>query len=114
MAAGPIAHDKDVFQLLFTHAHRLDPTARAGSMFGCPAVFHGRRMSACVYGDSVGLRVPEEIASNSLRAGRATAFRPYGRPAMREWVQIDGGACAVAAGQDLLAAAVTFAGANNG
>ncbi len=60
------------------------------------------------------MKVPAEIASGSLRARRAAAFRPYGKPAMREWIQIDGGAEAIVASLDLLAAAIAFAEANNG
>jgi len=114
MEAAPITHDKDLFQSLFTEARRIGPTVRMGSMFGCPAVYQGRKLAACVYGSSVGLKVPAEIASGSLRAGRAAAFRPYGKPAMREWIQIDGGAGAIASSLDLLAAAIDFAKANNG
>ncbi len=113
-AAQAIAHDRDLFQTLVAEARRLGPDVRVGSMFGCPAVFQGRKLAACVYGDGVGLRIPEAIATASLQAGRARAFRPHGKPAMREWIQIDGGAAAIAASLDLLAAAIAFAAANNG
>lgn len=114
MPDATIKHDKDLFLNLFAEARRCDPKVRSGSMFGCPAVFYGRKMAACVYGESIGLKVPAEVASDSLRTGRAISFRPYGKPAMREWIQIDGGADTMVSSLDLLAAAVAFAKANNG
>lgn len=114
MAKGPMEHDASLFQVLLEQARGLDPAVRTGRMFGCPAVFRGRKMAACVYGDSIGLRVPEAIAAINKRSGRASPFQPFGKREMREWIRLDGGVTAVAAGRDLIAAAITFAEANNG
>jgi hypothetical protein len=113
MPAPATEHDRQLFQSLLAEARQLDPSIRTGQMFGCPAVFLGRRMVACVYGNSIGAKVPAPVASDSLDAGRATVFRPYGKPAMREWIQIDGGAAALRRRLDLLAAAIEFAASNN-
>jgi hypothetical protein len=101
-----------LFQDLVSEARRLDPAVRTGSMFGCPTLLRGQQMAACVYGDSIGLKVPEVIASISLRAGRATSFRPYGIPAIAEWIAIAGGARAIVRSLDLLAIAIAVAGAS--
>lgn len=61
---------------------------REGKMFGHPAFFVGRRMFACVYDDGVGLKLPAHRASALIEAGGAAPFQPYGKPKMREWVQI--------------------------
>jgi hypothetical protein len=87
-----IEHDKALFQSLLAAARAISPEIRAGQMFGCPAIYVGRRMVACVYGRAIGLKVPARLARENLDSGRATAFRPYGKPAMREWIQIEGGA----------------------
>jgi hypothetical protein len=114
MKAGRNTHDTALFEVLLAESRQLDQGVREGRMFGCPAVYHGRKMAACVYGEQIGLRVPEAIAADSIRAGRATAFRPYGKPAMREWIQINPRHSKLAAYRDLLGAAIAFAEANNG
>ena len=62
---------------------------REGRMFGHPAFFVGRRMFACVYGDGVGIKVPASVAARLLERADTEPFRPYGKPSMREWVQIN-------------------------
>lgn len=62
------------------------PEVRSGSMFGYPAFFRGRRMFLCVYGDGIGLKLPETRANELLNLPDFTPFRPYGKPKMREWV----------------------------
>jgi hypothetical protein len=49
-------------------------------------------MAACVYDGRIAMRVPAAIAQLTLGSGRAAPFRPHGRPAMPEWIVIDGGA----------------------
>lgn len=66
-----------------------DRDVREGHMFGYPAFFVARRMFACVYGDGVGIKVPLKLAAHLIERGVAIAFRPHGKPAMREWVQIN-------------------------
>lgn len=113
MELGPKMHDLTLFEHLLAESREIDKGVREGRMFGCPAVYHGRKMAACVYGEQIGLRVPEAIATDSVRAGRATAFRPYGKPAMREWIQIDPRCNTLTKYRDLLGAAIAFAEANN-
>jgi len=59
-----------------------------GSMFGCPAAFVGRRMAFCVFSSAVGAKVPEAEAAGLIASGTATPFRPFGRPPMREWIEL--------------------------
>ncbi len=65
------------------------PEVREGRMFGHPAWFVGRRMFACVYGDGVGLKLPEAEATALLRRADVVHFQPYGKAPMREWVQVN-------------------------
>jgi hypothetical protein len=111
--AKPIVHDKALFDLLMETARRIDPEIRTGSMFGCPAIYHGRRMATCVYGNDIGLRVPKDVAFENVSAGRAALFQPYGKPAMKEWIKLEGGAADLASKRDLIAAALAFAEVNN-
>jgi hypothetical protein len=110
----PKTHDLTLFGDLLAKSREIDERVREGRMFGCPAVYHGRKMAACVYGEQIGLRVPDAIAADSLRSGRAKAFRPYGKPAMRQWIQINPGYNTLTVYRDLLGAAIAFAEANNG
>ncbi len=57
-------------------------------MFGCPAVYLDRRLVACVWERSLAIRVPASLAADLVARGRAVRFRPYGRAAMAEWVQV--------------------------
>lgn len=110
--AGP-AHDRALFATLLAEARLRNPEARAGAMFGSPAVFVGRKMAACVFGDKIAMRVPASTASRSLQQGRAGIFRPRGRPATREWIEIEGSGKALIDNGDLLTEAVAFAELNN-
>lgn len=103
------AQDRALFEALLAEARLRNPEARAGAMFGSPAVFIGRKMAACVFGGKIGMRVPASVASLSLELGRATAFRPHGRPAMREWIKIEGSGEALTGEGDLLTEAIAFA-----
>ena len=108
-----LTHDKALFDAVLKRAASFDPTIRRGSMFGSPAIYVGRRMAICVYGASIGLRVPDALARRSIEDGRATPFRPYGKAPMREWIALDGGQRALEGHDDLLQAALTFAERNN-
>jgi hypothetical protein len=66
----------------------VEPEIRVGAMFGCPAAFVGRRMAFCVYGKAVAAKLPQAEAARLMAAGDATAFRPFGRPPMKEWVEL--------------------------
>ncbi|MGB8735482.1 MAG: TfoX/Sxy family protein [Rhodomicrobium sp.] len=111
MQDAPVKHDKKLFEALLGFARAIDPDVRGGSMFGCPAAFHGRKMAACVYGDKIGLKVPEEQANATLASGRAVPFTPYGKAKMREWIMLEGGELDKIG--DLLASALAYAEANN-
>jgi hypothetical protein len=58
-------------------------------MFGYPAYYVHRKLFACVYGDGVGIKVPEDVASHLLSKQNIVPFQPMGKPKMREWVQIN-------------------------
>lgn len=66
-----------------------DRDVRESRMFGYPAFFAGRRMFACIYGVGVGLKVPPALVARLIECGEAIAFRPHGKPTMREWIQIN-------------------------
>jgi hypothetical protein len=84
------AHDLALFDALLGEARLRNPEVRRGSMFGSPALFLGRRMIGCVFGPNIGLKVPAEVASQAIASRSATPFRPYGKPAMREWIEVVG------------------------
>ena len=59
-----------------------------GPMFGLPAFFVAGKLFACAYGDGVGVKLPPERVAALLERPEVTPFRPYGKPAMRAWVQL--------------------------
>jgi hypothetical protein len=66
------------------------PGVKAGKMFGYPAYYFGRKLFACVYGNGVGIKLPEATARSLLETlPHVEPFRPMGKPRMREWVQIN-------------------------
>jgi hypothetical protein len=81
-------HDRTLFDRLVDGVRASEPELRVGAMFGCPAAFVGRRLAFCVYGDVVGARIPEGEAARVIAAGEAATFRPYGRPAGKQWVAL--------------------------
>lgn len=89
---SPIIHDKALFERLKAAASQSGFDVTAGVMFGSPALFLGKRMIGCVFGSSIGLKVPEPVAARARAEGAARPFRPYGKSAMREWIEIDGDA----------------------
>lgn len=76
---------KQVLDTLLLHL----PGVRAGKMFGYPSYHVHRKLFACVYGDGVGVKVPEKIANSLLAQAHIVPFQPMGKPNMREWVQIN-------------------------
>lgn len=76
---------KAVLDTLLLHL----PGVAAGKMFGYPAYYVHGKLFACVYGDGVGLKVPEETARTLLELAHVAPFQPMGKPKMREWVQIN-------------------------
>ncbi|MEM5340800.1 hypothetical protein [Paraburkholderia azotifigens] len=83
-----LLHDVGLFDAVFSCIQDKDPSVHAGAMFGCPAAFVGSQLAFCVYGSGIGIKLPAERAAMLVDAGRAFAFQPYGRSAMREWVEI--------------------------
>ena len=82
------AHNRSLFETLVAQMGAVEPETRVGAMFGCPAAFVGRRMVFCVYGEGVGVRLPHVDAARLIAFRQATAFRPFGRPPMKEWVEL--------------------------
>jgi hypothetical protein len=64
------------------------PHVHPGKMFGFPAFYAAGRLFACVYGQGVGLKLPRERVTELLRQPGFVPFQPYGKPMMREWVEI--------------------------
>lgn len=106
-------HDHDLFESLLAFARSADPDVRSGSMFGCPAIFQGRKMAACVFGEEIGMKVPRTLAVSVLTNGRAAPFTPYGRKPMREWISVRGPADELPRVEDLLKAALVYAKQND-
>jgi hypothetical protein len=71
---------------LYEHARTIEPKVTRGAMFGRPAIFVGRKMAACVFGNEVALKIPAELADTIIASRRATRFTAYGKPKMCEWV----------------------------
>lgn len=61
---------------------------RRGHMFGHPALYVGRHLVACAYGDGLGIKLPAHRVRALLDAGRATPFQPYGKAAMAQWAHV--------------------------
>jgi len=112
MPGAAAVHDRALFERLMEAARAGATDIRARSMFGCPAAFVAGRLAFCVYGTSIGVKIPRARAQALLRSGEAAPFRPYGKPAMREWVQFTPAPEAIAALAPLLAEATAYARAS--
>ncbi len=79
--------NEEVAEALVEVADELDDT-RVGKMFGYPALYAGRKLFACAYGDGVGLKLPGEVVAELIEEEEGfEPFQPYGGKArMREWV----------------------------
>ncbi|MDV6330032.1 TfoX/Sxy family protein [Asticcacaulis sp. 201] len=104
-------HDPERFSQLLAEAQKIVADCRPGKMFGSPAVYVGRRMAACVFGNEIALRVPAQVATRALDAGSAIAFQPFGRSPMKEWISLKD-PDALIEHLTLLAEALNFASAN--
>ena len=61
-----------------------------GEMTGLPAYFVGKKMFACIWNGGVGIRLSASEAANlQFSMGNVVPFQPKGRPATREWIQIN-------------------------
>ena len=66
------------------------PLVREGKMFGFPAYYAGKKLAICLYEEGVGMKLPEATVKRLLAEDEnAIPFQPYGKPKMREWVQIN-------------------------
>ncbi len=62
---------------------------KSGMMFGLPAYYVDGKLFACVYGDGVGVKLPESLAEQLLKEDNVVPFQPMGRPRMKEWIQLN-------------------------
>ncbi len=88
-----------------------------GWMFGFPAFYTAGKLFACVYGDGVGLKLPQDKVLQLEGKAGFTPFQPYGKPKMREWIHIrHDQASSFSQDAGLLEASITFVGttATNG
>lgn len=65
------------------------PDVVEGKMFGYPAYYVNGKLFACIYGEGVGVKVPDEVANKFLSEKHVVPFQPLGKPIMREWIQIN-------------------------
>ena len=65
------------------------PGVVAGTMFGYPAYYINKKLFACVYGEGVGIKVPEKVAGSLVGRKGIIRFQPMGRKPMKEWIQIN-------------------------
>lgn len=65
------------------------PGVVEGKMFGYAAYYVKGKLFACIYGDGVGVKVPEDVANKLLSEEHVVPFQPLGKPKMREWIQIN-------------------------
>lgn len=57
-------------------------------MFGFPAFYTAGKLFACVYGNGVGLKLPQSTVRQHEGKPGITPFQPYGKAKMREWIHI--------------------------
>jgi hypothetical protein len=81
----PIAFRADLQPFLaeFIEHHR---GLRIGRMFGLPAGYAGRKLFVCLIEDGVIVKLPEQVAKDEVRSGKAAVFRRQGKPS-RSWVK---------------------------
>lgn len=65
------------------------PGVVEGKMFGYSAYYVEGKLFACIYGDGVGVKVSEDVATKLLSEKHVVPFQPLGKPKMREWIQIN-------------------------
>ena len=64
------------------------PDVAPRKMFGFPAFYTAGKLFACVVGDGVGLKLPEDSVQRFEGKPGVTPFQPYGKPKMREWIHL--------------------------
>jgi hypothetical protein len=69
--------DLQPFLAEFIEHHR---GLRIGRVFGLPAGYAGRRMFVCLIEDGFIVKLPQSVAKDEVRAGKASPFVRRGRP----------------------------------
>jgi hypothetical protein len=59
---------------------------RIGRMFGLPAGYAGRRLFVCLIEDGLIVKLPERVAKEEVRDGKARTFTRRGRPS-KSWIK---------------------------
>ena len=75
--------DLQPFLADFVEQHR---GLRIGKMFGRPAGYAGRKMFVCLMDDGVIVKLPERVAKEEVREGKAAIFTMRGRPS-KAWIK---------------------------
>jgi len=75
--------DLQPFLADFIEQHR---GLRAGRMFGLPAGYAGRKMFVCLIEEGFIVMLPERVAKDEVRTGKAKAFVQRGRPS-KKWIK---------------------------
>jgi hypothetical protein len=75
--------DLQPFLAEFIEHHR---GLRAGRMFGLPAGYAGRKMFVCLIEEGFIVKLPEGVAKDEVRAGKAKTFVRRGRPS-KQWIK---------------------------
>jgi len=66
------------------------PDVRPGKMFGFPAYYVGKKLCICLYEEGVGVKLSGDTVAELLETDRnVVPFQPFGKPKMREWIQIN-------------------------
>jgi len=65
------------------------PGVVSGRMFGYPAYYINNKLFACIYGNGVGIKIPEDMADSLVGREGIVRFQPMGRKPMKEWVQVN-------------------------
>ncbi|EUC21574.1 hypothetical protein SAMN05446934_9771 [Paraburkholderia hospita] len=85
MATPRLEHSTALLVALRVVACRYDAITER-KFFGWPAFFVGPRMVACVYGDTITLKLPQLSITALMETRGCTHFQPYGRhPSFAGW-----------------------------
>lgn len=108
MDSAQLEHSTELLDSLRVIARRYRAIEER-KVFGCPSFFIERRMTACVYGNQIELRLPQLAVTALLQTPGCTFFQPFGRYPMKRWLAIESGSPAFASLDDLFEEAVLFA-----
>ncbi|SEI63561.1 TfoX/Sxy family protein [Paraburkholderia diazotrophica] len=100
MATLTLEHSAALLVALRVVACRYDAITER-KFFGCPAFFVGRRMAACVYGDTIALKLPQLSVTTLLETRGCKQFQPYRRYPMLRWLAFDASSPAFASLEEL-------------